>query len=333
MSGSGTVDSFNSSLVPGNHQWSLPYRRNHGDIGIADNTNNSDLRNTYVYGQLAYSGTVVKNTTHTLGVSTPGPTAPPSTLDPNTVNWWKNDGFTVSQPYYQTIAGVPNYTSYSGGGSPPNTVGVPSGNPAYTFTATGGSASSPNLIKVNGDFTVNGGTVFNLVKSNNGSGSGSDQWVVIWITGKFVTSGSGYIVQAPGVHVTWVVDKDITVSGDSYQNQTGYAANNAFVGVGTNNKFTDSGSSVFTGTVLAPHYDATISGSGDFSGALISDTITISGSASMHYDEALGAGGVNSTLGNYSFASWFEDNSTYFTNPTTGVTTYRKDASLNPIIY
>ena len=326
MSGSGSIDSFDSSAVGGNHQWALAYRRDHGDVGIANNTTNSDVRNTYVYGQLAYSGTVVKNTTNVSSVVSPGPTAAASTKDPTTLTWWQSDDFQTSQPYYQTSGGVPsNYTNYAGGGNPPTT------SPLLTFTASG-SAGSPTMIKVTGDFTVPGGKVFNVVKSNNGVGSGSDTWITVWITGKFVTSGSGYIVQAPGVHVTWIVDGDITVSGDSYQNQTGYAANNSFIGVGSN-KFTDSGSSTFTGTVYAPGYDETISGSGDFSGGMVGNTLTISGGASLHYDEALGGGGGNTSVGAFAFASWFEDNSTYFTNPNTGVTTYRKDASLNPIIY
>ena len=62
------------------------------------------------------------------------------------------------------------------------------------------------------------------------------------------------------------------------------------------------------GIVNAPGYDATISGSGSYIGALIADTLTISGSASFHYDEAL-SDGASSAVGNYSFASWFEDNS------------------------
>src|ERR1700740_369434 len=103
MSGGGSIDSFNSSLVPGNHQWSLPYRRNHGDVGVANNTTNSDLRSTYVYGNLAYGGAVVKNTPNVQGqTSTPGHSAVGATKDPTTSTWWQSDNFQTSQPYFQS---------------------------------------------------------------------------------------------------------------------------------------------------------------------------------------------------------------------------------------
>jgi hypothetical protein len=103
------------------------------------------------------------------------------------------------------------------------------------------------------------------------------------------------------------VDNDITVSGDSYNNQNGTASTDSFVGIGAH-KFTDSGSATFTGTVNAPAYDGTISGSGDYTGAFAGSSLTISGSASFHYDESLSDGGSNPTVGNYAYASWFEDN-------------------------
>ena len=43
-------------------------------------------------------------------------------------------------------------------------------------------------------------------------------------------------------------------------------------------------------------------------GALIADNLNVSGGSGFHYDEALKTGG-SLTLGNYAFASWFEDNS------------------------
>jgi len=45
--------------------------------------------------------------------------------------------------------------------------------------------------------------------------------------------------------------------------------------------------------------------SGD--GALIGSSLTISGNAAFHYDEALNANSTTAAIGNYAFASWFED--------------------------
>ena len=117
------------------------------------------------------------------------------------------------------------------------------------------------------------------------------------------------------MNTTWYVDSDITTSGDSYNNQSGLAGDASFIGVGSN-KATVSGSGNFIATINAPGYDVTVSGTGSYVGALIANDLTISGSASFHYDEALNKNGGNSSIGNYAYASWFEDNS----DPSRGIT-------------
>jgi len=276
MSGSGLVDSFDSSNpfksstingVLG--QYDVTKRQSHGDIGIMDSAS-ADLRSTYVYGSVAYSGTTaVKNTTNVQG--------------------------TISTPFTPTISTVsaPTWSTFTT---------VAAGNPV---TLAAGKKNSPAYYKVTGDLTVSGGQT--LAITDDGSGA-TGQEIYVWVTGKLTTSGSGQINQASNVHITWYVGGDITVSGSSYNNQSNVASNLTINGYGTNNKFTDSGSANFIGTVNAPGYDATISGSGSFMGAIITDTLTISGGASFHYDEALSTG-ASSAVGNYAFASWFEDNS------------------------
>jgi len=153
--------------------------------------------------------------------------------------------------------------------------------------------------------------------------TGTDNnYITIWVTGKLTTSGSGVINQAANAKVTWIVDDDITVSGSSFNNMGGVASNLMIIGVGTGNKVTVSGGGSFIGTLNAPGFDVTISGSGGLSGAVIANSLNISGGAGLHYDQALSSGGA-STIGNYAFASWFEDNS----DPT------RKDVNNNYIIY
>jgi hypothetical protein len=48
----------------------------------------------------------------------------------------------------------------------------------------------------------------------------------------------------------------------------------------------------------------------------LEDNINISGTASVHYDEALAAYGNSTSLGNYAYGRWFEDNS----DPARGIT-------------
>ena len=291
MSGGAWVDSFNSSnpSESTNHLYDPTKRQDHGDIGTTNN-DTADLRNTYVYGSIQYSGPAIKDTTNVQGgISTPFNVPLPSTVDPNVSgaqNWAQTDNlpqYTSSQqatlPTFQTVGGVPaNYTSYTGGGSPPTTT------PANTFTASG-SASSPTLIKVTGDFTVPGGRSFRLVPSNGSSGP---TYVIIWVTGKFTTSGSGFITQNANVKATWVVDNNITVSGNSYNNQSGYAAYASFVGVGSNHyTVTDSGSATFIGTINAPEASVNFTGQSGVYGAIICNTFNGNGGSGIHYDQAL----------------------------------------------
>src|SRR6202011_826532 len=231
MSGGGTADSFNSSdpFKSTNGQYDVSKRQSHGDIATTNSGTSSNLNNTYVYGNLAYSGSAVKNTNHVQGtISTPFNTTIPATSDPT----WTSG----------------TYTSLGGG------------NPGIL---TAGTKSNPVRVKVNGDLTVSGGTVLTIAPN----GGGTDSYIEVWVTGKLTTSGAGTITQLPNVYATYWVDNDITVSGGSYLNQSGLAKNVVINGVGTGHKITDSGGGTFIGVIDAPGLDATISGGGTYSGA------------------------------------------------------------------
>jgi Tfp pilus assembly protein PilX len=299
MSGGGTIDHFSSLITSAATFLTSPstYRSTYYNetlVGML-NANGSDLKSTYVYGEVAYSttGAAPKNTTNIQG--TPKLTTP----------------FTATVPTVTDPAGAPDVT-YAGG-SPPFT------------TIAAGTKAHPKLVKVNGNLTVPGGQSLTITAPNSGA---DNNYITIWVTGDYTTSGSGFISQAAGAHVTWYVDGNMTTSGQSYNNADGQASETSFylTGNNTNNdKFTISGSGNFVGTITAPGYDGTISGSGSLVGSLIASTLTISGGASMHYDDALDtATGVDLTkTGNYAFASWFEDNS----NPT------HKDSKQNYVVY
>jgi len=284
MSGGGVIDSFDSSNpfksstvngVPG--QYDVLKRQSNGDVGTTDSTS-SDLRGTYVYGDLQYSGPAVQNTSNVQG--------------------------TISTPFNPTIPAVsaPNWAAGT-------YITLPSGNPVVLAA---GTEANPARYKIVGDMTVSAGNVLTI------NGTSTNNSIQIWVTGKYTTSGSGMVDQNVAVHSDWYIGGDITTSGGSYNNRSGVASNVNFVGynTSTNSKVTVSGSGTFTATVNAPAYKITVSGTGNFSGALIGDSLTISGGASLHYDEALNLNTVDTSLGNYSYASWFEDNS----HPVRGIT-------------
>ena len=172
-----------------------------------------------------------------------------------------------------------------------------------TTTLTGGTQSAPARYQFS-SVTVSSGKVLTIAPLV----AGEESYVEIWVTGDFATSGSGYILEKPGVHVTYYIAGDVTVSGGSFNNQSNIAANNIInlinPPVGTSQKVTVSGGGTFIGAINAPWADFTISGSGNLSGAIIGKTMNISGGASVHFDEAL-ASMAGSGYG-YKVASWVE---------------------------
>ena len=301
MSGGGTIDHFDSTnlalIAAGTAAGRTPtsqflnspstYRStNYTEtlVGML-NANGSNLSNTYVYGGMSYSttGAVPQNTTHVQGtISTPYTGNPPTTSNPT----WTPD------------------ITYTGGGNPPV---------ATIQTSTGNSSPTTAYhIKVTGDLTIPGGKTLAIIPP---TGVTSTTYVEIWTTGSFVTSGSGVINQSPYVHVTYFVDGSVTTSGQSFNNAVGAAQNNQLIVVGSGS-VTVSGSGVYVGTIDAPNSAVTVSGSGSFTGALIANTLNISGGASFHADDALASyttGGLNQSSGgsptSFAFANWFEDNS------------------------
>jgi hypothetical protein len=273
MNGATGIDSFDSGniLYSVNHLYDFAHRRTHGDVGVVDSTG-SNLGNADVWGSVAYSGPAIKKAGNVHGaISTPFQTTIPDTVAPN----WASG----------------TYTSLPGGNPP-----VPS--------VTSGTASNPTLVKINGNVKLTGGSTFTINAANS---SATDNAVIIWVVGNFEATGnSKTIIQDPKVKVTWYVDGDIKVAGTSYQNAGGYASQVNFIGLG-NHTATVTGTGDFIGTINAPGFDLEISGTGAYVGAIIGKSLTIKGTGDFHYDEALASNGNSGAVGNFSYASWFED--------------------------
>lgn len=272
MSGNGIVDSFDSTnpFKSTNGSYDITKRQSHGDIGTLNSSGTSNLNGSYVYGSLGYSGPAVKNTTHVQGtISTPFNTAIPVIYDPN----WSAGSWDSS------------VTQVNG-----------------TATLTAGTQSSPTRYKLS-QLSLSGNSVLTVA----GNGAGTDSYIEVWVTGSMSTSGNGIIVQDPTVHATYWVDSNISVSGNGYNNQSDRAQNVIINGVGNGHTVAVSGNGTFIGVINAPGDAITDSGNGAYVGALIGNTLTVTGNASFHYDEALNANGSSIAIGNYAFASWFED--------------------------
>ncbi len=270
MSGGGIIDSFNSSdpTKSTNSLYVLAKHQSNGKVGINDTQGASDLKSTFVYGPIGYSGPAIANTNNVQGTITSG----------------------FSSPASPVLA--PTWSSYN---LSPTIING-------TTTLTGGTQSAPARYEVS-SLNLSGSNFLTLAPY----AAGQQSYVEIWVTGNFTTSGSAYITQGAGVHVTYYIGGNVDISGAAFVNQTNIAANNTvnlITPVSGSQSLTVSGSGTFIGTLNAPGADITLSGSANFSGAVIGKTMTISGGASLHFDEAL-AGTTNGSAA-YKVASWVE---------------------------
>ena len=263
MSG-GWVDSFDSddSAKSTSNLYDIAKRQSKGDVGINDTEGATNLGSAYVYGNLSYSGAAPTGTSNVQG--------------------------TISSPFSDPVKPVnaPTWTTFNP---------TPTKVDGSSATLTGGTQASPARYKLS-KVKVQGGNILTMAPH----AVGAESYIEVWVTGDFTTSGSGYITQQPGVHVTYYIAGDVTVSGSSFNNQSNIAANNIInlitPPVGVSQTVTVSGSGTFIGAINAPGADFTASGSAEMSGAIIGKTMNISGGANVHYDEALArAGGIGGT--------------------------------------
>jgi hypothetical protein len=272
IGGGGMIDSFDSS-DPAKSTASLydvAKRQTNGDVGVNDTQGASDLSGSYVYGSVAYSGPAIQNTQNVQGsVTTP----------------FSMPVVPVLAPVWKTFNPLPSTITTN-------------------TTLTGGTQASPSRYKIS-KLAIAGGDVLTLLPH----AAGQESYVEIWVTGDFTTSGSSYILQKPGVHVTYHIEGDVKVTGSSFVNQTNIAENNILNVVtpasGATRSVTVNGGGDIIGAFNAPASDFSMTGTANIFGGLIGKTMRITGGGSIHYDEALskiyGSGDYGYTVG-----SWVE---------------------------
>lgn len=326
ISGSGVIDSFDSgnSLYSTNGMYDFTHHLTRGDVGTADSSGAGISGGAHLYGSLAFSGPAVSGANQTTvsgTISSPFNPTIPGTVDPHTINGnsgqyaWSNTLPLVNDTWGPNVS-----INLTGGNALPKNS---SGATVNSVTATSTDPAAPTLVIITGDFVSSDSSkAFTVNKDPANTDPNTFNHIVIWVKGKYTTSGSGLVNQAAGTKVTWIVDNDITTSGNAYSNSGAgsRAANTLFVqpsgtynaatGTWSNtHKITISGTADWIGQIDAPSASVVVSGGGSLVGALVADNLNISGGSGLHYDEALKTGGASLALGNYAFASWFEDNS------------------------
>lgn len=148
-----------------------------------------------------------------------------------------------------------------------------------------------------------------------GAADGSPTFAQILVNGDVDLSGQAQIILDPGVHVRMFVkgDGDFTGNGVANPNDPlnfqlyGVQRLPDASGVISRGAFKVAGNGGFRGAVYAPNYDINMVGGGNADsifGAFVGYTINMTGVQSVHYDEAMGEGGL---ISDFRVVSWFED--------------------------
>lgn len=270
MTGGSLVDSFDSSdpTKSTGSQYDSSKRQSNGNIGL-NKSDGSNLQGSYVYGKLDYTGTPVQNTYNVQGaISTP----------------FKKPIPTVSAPTWSSYNPTPTIISSS-------------------KTLTGGPQGSPAYYKVT-SLSLSGGNILDLAPHS----AGQQSYIEIWVTGDVTTTGSAFIQIENGVHATFHVGGDMKITGSAIVNANNISTN-AIVNVitpapGVAQAVTINGGASMIAAINAPGADFTLTGGAVIYGALIGQSLKTTGTAMIHYDEALAK--LHGTGYGYKFSGFAE---------------------------
>jgi len=169
----------------------------------------------------------------------------------------------------------PPSLTYNNPSLPPGGIWPLIGGTNYTSILTSGTYEISSSVSLSGKQNI-------LILGN----------VTLNITGSLSLSGQSSIYIPPGSTFTNYVGGGINISGQGVANGGGYATNYSLIGYGTNQTLAYSGNSEFIGTINAPNYAVSLSGGGstpvNFVGAIVGQSVGISGGYFFVYDQSLG---------------------------------------------
>lgn len=267
-----SIDSFDSGdpTKSNNGLYDPAKRQQNAKLGSLDSTG-SDLKGLSLYGDLLYTGPAPQGTQNVTGQ--------------------------ITSPFNETLQPVttPTWTSVNG------SYGLV--NSAKTLVA--GPVGSPTRFKMTSVALSAGADVMTMTPP----AAGQQGEIEIWVTGDLKISGGAQIISQTGVKVTFYIEGNIATTGTGMVNQSNRSANFVLQGVtptdGSARSFKTSGTANLMASLYAPWYDITLGGGGEYVGAFVGKTMTMSGgSAAVHYDEALSRSGGGLL---YTVASWTED--------------------------
>jgi hypothetical protein len=280
-----TVGMNNHNIVVDSYDSRDPNKSTNGFYDVAKRQENGniatngtliDAGNAHIYGSAATNGGTVLDSANVTGE--------------------------IRDDFYQELFAVSRPNVSPDAGSPGNVTGTTvidakPGDPSQTVVST---------IKLSGSESLR----------IRGSATGEPTYAQIIVNGDISMSGQAAIILDPGVYLRIFVAGDADISGQGVLNPNS-PLNMQFYGLDrptnadgsprTPGKMKVAGNGGFRGTVYAPNYDVTMVGGGtedSIFGAFVGWTVNMTGIQAVHYDEALGDGGL---ISDYKVVSWFED--------------------------
>ncbi|MGZ8939977.1 MAG: DUF7305 domain-containing protein [Limisphaerales bacterium] len=155
--------------------------------------------------------------------------------------------------------------------------------------------------------TISGGDTLTFT----GHPSGSTTFIEIYVTGEISATGNSQIVVQPGVRAKIFFAGNVDITGNGLVNINNQPGDLLMYGITPANSDSRQveigGNGYLSAAVYAPDFDVDIHNGGTRGtvfGSFVGKSVKMSGVTDLHYDEALGAGGV---INSYKIVSWFED--------------------------
>jgi hypothetical protein len=124
----------------------------------------------------------------------------------------------------------------------------------------------------------------------------------VYVEGSFSIVSQAQVIT--GSDVSIYIGGSANFAGQGIVNTSGYPASLSIYGLGSDTSLDFSGGSDFFGSVYAPLSYVAMSGNINYYGAVVGNSVDLTGSLGFHYDEALSQSGSSS---GYDVAYWQED--------------------------
>jgi hypothetical protein len=149
-----------------------------------------------------------------------------------------------------------------------------------TYPAVGGT-NYRYAIVVDGDYRI---TSISLSTSQKMLVKGKAR---LYVQGSTTVSGANaHIIIAPDSSIEWYAGGVVSMGGGGCVNNSGLPENFSIFEL-SNAPVTYSGTVPFIGTIYAPMASVTLTGTSDAVGSVVGNTVTVSGSMGLHFDENL----------------------------------------------